>query len=143
MPGVRFDQADIPVDLRFPLGSLAQWNALLQNVLANAWNALLDSDRAEILFRAGRDKSGREWLHISDSGAGLNLPLKESQRLFEPFERQLEISKDKQSIAIGGQGLGLAIVQMIAHQVGCKVRFVDPEQGFSTTFEIAWRGAKT
>jgi signal transduction histidine kinase len=142
MPGVKFDPASIPVDLRFPLGSLAQWNALLQNVLANAWNALLDSDRAEILFRAGRDKSGREWLHISDSGAGLNVPVNQSQKLFEPFQRQMEISKEKQSIAIGGQGLGLAIVKMIADQVDCKVRFVEPEPGFSTTFEIAWIGAK-
>src|SRR5439155_13557223 len=78
MPGVKFQKSGITTDLRFPLGSLAEWNALLQNVLANAWNALLDSDRAEVAFRGGRDKRGREWLHISDSGQGLDIPLSEA-----------------------------------------------------------------
>lgn len=142
MPRVKFDRTGIPGDLRFPLGSLAEWNAVLQNVLANAWNALLDSNRAEVMFRGGRDKSGREWLHVSDSGQGLDIPLPEADKLFEPFERRMKISKDRRSIAIGGQGLGLAIVRMIARRRGANVGFVAPQEGFSTTFEIAWRGAR-
>lgn len=142
MPGVKFDKSGIPNDLRFPMASLAEWNAVLQNVLANAWNALLDSDKAEVAFRAGRSKGGREWLHVSDSGQGLDIPIDESDRLFEPFEHRMKISKDKRSIAIGGQGLGLTIVRMIAHKRASTVSFVKPEEGFSTTFEIAWRGAK-
>jgi len=142
LPGVMFDKSQIPNDLRFPVASLAEWNAILQNVLANAWNALLDSNVAQIAFRGGRDKGGREWLHVSDSGQGLNVPLGESDKLFEPFERRIKISRDKRSIAIGGQGLGLAIVRMIARKRGASVSFVKPEEGFSTTFEIAWRGAK-
>ena len=34
MPKVEFDLAGVPRDLRFPLGSHAEWNALLQNVLS-------------------------------------------------------------------------------------------------------------
>ena len=143
MPGVKFDAAGIPADLRFPLGSLAEWNALLQNILSNAWNALLDSEKAEISFRGGRDGRGGEWLHMSDTGQGLDVPLSEAGKLFEPFERRIKISDDKRSIAIGGQGLGLAIVRMIARRRSANVAFVKPEQGFTTTFEIAWRGAKT
>lgn len=142
MPGVKFAKSDIPPDLRFPLGSLAEWNAILQNVLSNAWNALLDSDRAEVSFRGGREKGGREWLRVSDSGQGLNVSLSEAEKLFEPFERRIKFSDDKRSIAIGGQGLGLAIVRMIAHRRGADVAFVAPEKGFSTTLEIVWRGAK-
>jgi signal transduction histidine kinase len=142
MPGVRFDKSGILADLCFPLGSFAEWNAVLQNVLSNAWNALLDSSRAEVLFQGGREKSGREWLRVSDSGQGLGILLSEADKLFEPFERLIRISDDKRSIAIGGQGLGLAIVRMIAQRRSAKVRFVSPEEGFSTTFEIAWRGAK-
>lgn len=142
MPGARFDLSGIPADLRFPIGSLAEWNALLQNVLSNAWNALLDSKKAEVSFRAGRDGHGGEWLHISDTGQGLNIPLSEVHKLFEPFERRIKISDDKRSIAIGGQGLGLAIVRMIARRRSANVAFVAPEEGFSTTFEISWRGAK-
>lgn len=142
MPGVVFDRSKIPADLRFPLGSLAEWNAILQNVLANAWNAMLDSEQARIVFIGGRDKNGREWLHINDSGIGLSVPISESEKLFQPFERAIEISREKRSIAIGGQGLGLAIVRMIAHRLKSEVRFVNPQTGFSTTFELAWRGVK-
>ncbi len=142
MPGVKFEKSRIPADLRFPLGSLAEWNAILQNVLANAWNALLDSDRAEVAFRGGRDKSGREWLHVSDSGQGLDIPLDEAPKLFEAFQRRIRISDDKRSIAIGGQGLGLTIVRMIAHRRKANVAFIEPEEGYSTTFEMTWRGAR-
>jgi C4-dicarboxylate-specific signal transduction histidine kinase len=140
MPGVKFDRTAIPADLRFPLGSLADWNAVLQNVLSNAWNALLDSDKAMVSFRGGNSK-GREWLHVSDSGQGLDVPLTDAGKLFEPFEHRIQISKDKRSIAIGGQGLGLTIVRMIAHRRSAEVAFVSPEESFSTTFEISWRGA--
>lgn len=142
MPGVKFDLSGIPADLRFPVGSLAEWNALLQNVLSNAWNALLDSKKAEVSFQGGRDGRGGEWLHVSDKGKGLDVPLSEAHKLFEPFERRLKISDDKRSIAIGGQGLGLAIVRMIARRRSADVAFVPPKVGFATTFEISWRGAK-
>ena len=142
MPGVRFDLSGIPSDLLFPLGATAEWNAILQNVLANAWNAMLDSDHCEISFFGGKEKSGSEWLWISDTGQGLGVSLDEAPRLFEPFERRLKISEDKRSIAIGGQGLGLAIVRMIAHRRSAKVAFIDPEEGFSTTFETAWKGVR-
>ena len=142
MPGVQVQFSTVPADLRFPLGSLAEWSALLQNVLANAWNALLDRDRRLISFSAGREGRGLEWLRISDTGQGLGLPVNESERLFEPFERRIVISPDKRSIAIGGQGLGLAIVRMIANRRGMKVAFVEPQEGFSTTLECSWRGVR-
>lgn len=143
MPGVRFDLTGIPHDLRFPLGSLSEWNALLQNVLANAWNAMLDSQRREVVFDGGRDGRGGEWLHITDTGQGLDIPVSESAKLFEPFERRLQVNPDKRSLAIGGQGLGLAIVRMIARRRDANVAFVEAPEGYSTTFEISWRGVKS
>ena len=121
---------------------MAEWNAILQNVLANAWNAMLDSEQAAMAFVGGNDSRGNQWLRISDTGKGLGLPLDQASTLFEPFERRLEISRDNRSIAIGGQGLGLAIVRMIAHRRSARVAFVKPNAGFSTTFEISWRGAR-
>lgn len=141
MPRVEFDLSGIPAKMRFPLGSLAEWNAILQNVLANAWNAMLDSKTAKVKFGAGRD-ARKEWLRISDTGQGLGIPVPEAPQLFEPFERRLVISEAKRSIAIGGQGLGLAIVRMIAHRRSAKARFILPEEGFSTTFELSWTGVK-
>ena len=143
MPRVDFNEPlSIPTDLLFPLGSMAEWNAVLQNVLANAWNAMLDSEQAAMSFIGGSDTSGKQWLRISDTGQGLGLPLDKASKLFDPFERRLKISRDNRSIAIGGQGLGLAIIRMIAHRRSARVAFVTPETGFSTTFEISWKGAR-
>lgn len=143
MPGVKFDLSGTLDDLRFPIGAFAEWNAVLQNVLTNAWNAMLDSEDAVVSIDAGRDRGrrAREWLRVSDTGVGLGVPLEESPDLFEPFERRLEISDANRSIAIGGQGLGLAIVRMIARRREADVAFVAPREQFSTTFEISWRGA--
>ena len=135
MPRVRFDTRRIPMQLRFPVGSFTEWSALLQNVVTNAWNAMLDVDRASISFEGGRGGHDREWLRISDTGVGLHVPLEESQVLFEPFERRLYISDENRSIAMGGQGLGLTIVRMIAHRRSARAAFVRTNPGFATTIE--------
>ena len=103
---------------------------------------MLEIEDAAVKFKGGRRKNGIEWLQISDSGCGLGVPLGQTESLFEPFERNMEIRDDLQSIAMGGQGLGLAIVRMIARRRQAVVAFVEPERGYSTTFEISWRGAR-
>ena len=141
MPGVEFALGGMSGDLRFPIGSFSEWSAILQNVLSNAWNAMLDSDRSIIFFDCGRRRRGEEYFRISDTGVGLGVPLNESEKLFDPFERHLHISDDNRSIAMGGQGLGLAIVRMIANRRATQVVFVHPEQGCATTVEMSWRGS--
>ena len=141
MGRVDFDVAGIPEQLRFPVGSFAEWSALIQNVLTNAWNAMLDAEEASISFEGGRGVRTREWLRVSDTGVGLGVPLEDSGALFEPFERHLRISEANRSIAMGGQGLGLAIVRMIARQRSAQAAFVHPKPGFATTIEISWKGA--
>ena len=141
MAGVVVDVSGIPEHLRFPVGAFSEWSAILQNLLTNAWNAMLDSDRASISFEGGRGARARECLRVSDTGSGLDVPLDESETLFEPFERRLRISDEKRSIAMGGQGLGLAIVRMIVRRRAAQVAFVPPKPGFGTTLEISWRGA--
>ena len=140
MPGVEFSLGGISGDLRFPIGSFSEWSAILQNVLSNAWNAMLDSDRSVISIDCGRRRRGEEYLRVSDTGVGLGVSLDESEKLFDPFERRLHISENNRSIAMGGQGLGLAIVRMIAQRRATRVTFVQPERGFATTFEMSWRG---
>ena len=140
MPRVHFDATGIPRQLRFPIGSFVEWSALLQNVVTNAWNAMLDVDRASIAFDGGRGARAREWLRVSDTGVGLGVPLGESQMLFEPFERRLRISEANRSISMGGQGLGLAIVRMITRRRSARVAFVPPKSGYATTIEVSWKG---
>lgn len=130
------DTKGIDPDLRLPKGAFSEWSALFQNVLINASNALLDSDRKLVVIRT--EKTGRERrILIEDTGAGVDLD--SAPELFEPFVRRLEISDSRKELGLGGSGLGLTIVRMIADNVGCRVGFVEPSRGFSTCFELAWR----
>lgn len=137
VPGLAI-AVEVPRDLRFPPGPLASWSAVVQNVLANAWNAVLDAAEARVTF-SGRREGGDEELVISDTGVGLGIPIADASQLFEPFERRLEIDPSRRSIAIGGQGLGLAIVRMICERHGVAVEFVAPRPGFSTSVRMRWK----
>jgi len=142
MPRVSFEAVDVPEDLRFPVGSFADWNALLQNLLSNAWNAMLDAEKdPSVAFDGGRRGRYQEWFRVSDTGVGLGVPLGEAPALFEPFERRLRVSERNRSVAMGGQGLGLALVRLIASRRSVRAAFVRPRTGFSTSFELSWKGA--
>ena len=134
---VKFDSSNVPSNLRFPIGAFSEWSAVLQNALSNSWNAMLDVGSPSIAIDGGRDRS-TAWLRIQDTGVGLDVPIAESMMLFEPFERRLIISESNRSVAMGGQGLGLSIVRMIATHRGVRVGFVAPEEGFSTSLEMSW-----
>ena len=138
MPGVEFYISDIPSDLHFPVGAFVEWSAVLQNLMFNAWDAMLDGSRRLVWFEGGTMRR-RQFLRVSDTGSGLAVPIKESGQLFEPFERRTEVSEANRSLAIGGQGLGLAIVRMIAQSRSAEVEFVMPRKGFSTTIELSWK----
>lgn len=139
LPNVRFDVSGVPTDLHFPVGAFVEWSAVIQNLLFNAWDAMLDGDRRLVAFDGGVARR-RQILRVSDTGTGLAVPLEDSAGLFEPFERHTQVSEANRSLAIGGQGLGLAIVRMIAQSRSVEVAFVAPKKGFSTTIELSWKG---
>jgi len=97
---------------------------------------MIDSD-VRILRIAGSQSRAKASLRISDTGSGIDL--EEAERLFEPFQRKGSISEERKSLGLGGHGLGLTIVRMIAEGRRCHVGFVTPESGFSTTFELTWK----
>ena len=126
----------VPEDLRFPPGRFMEWSAILQNILINAYNAMLDSERHVIRITAHREKA-RTVVTIEDTGYGIDL--KTADEFFKPFARQTHISPERRGLGLGGSGLGLTIVKMIADSLGCDVRFVLPSEGYSTAFELSWK----
>ena len=139
LAGVAFGTSAIPRGLRFPVGAFAEWSAVLQNLMFNAWNAMLESDVRVVRFDGSGPDARRQYLRVSDTGAGLGMPIEETGVLFEAFERRASMSAANRSLAIGGQGLGLAIVRMIASSRGADVGFVKPPEGFVTAIELSWR----
>lgn len=135
---IQINSENIDPEIRLPQATRAAWTAIFQNVIVNSINATIDSSSKDIVISAHLDKT-RQYatLRIEDNGVGVDLD--ESAELFEPFERRLELSPDRQRLGLGGVGLGLTIVRMVAQSVGCKVGFIEPSDGMSTAFELSWK----
>ena len=137
--GVEIDYSQIDDHLRLPKASFAEWGAIFQNVFINAFTAMLDSPK-RLLHISFRSRGRSREILIQDTGHGINL--KDADKFFEPFERASKISAGRKALGYGGTGLGLTIVRLVANNIGCRVRFVEPEDGFKTAFSIWWREDK-
>ena len=125
-----------PSDMLLPLGTMADWQALLQNVFVNAANAMLDCETKLVRVSGGSSGKQKSYLQVSDTGAGVDLG--SSDELFEPFVRRVSVSDERKSLGLAGMGLGLTIVRMICETRKLGYGFVEPEPGFSTTFRMTW-----
>lgn len=127
---------DMEEGLHFPAAAYSEWSAILQNVLLNAANATLDAARPKIEISSEvHNRYG--YLYVSDNGVGIG---DDAEELFKPFARRSKISPERRELGMGGTGLGLTIVEMIAENRGCDVGFVDPDDPhWSTTFQMSWR----
>ncbi len=136
MRGIRPQLFRVDEDLRLPPARYAEWSSIFQNVFLNSLNAMLDSTERKIDVSSRIDGRRRE-LWIQDTGVGVDLST--AEELFKPFVRKLEISQERRDLGVGGSGLGLTIVRMIADSIGCSVEFVEPEDGYKTALRILWR----
>ncbi|MHA6193870.1 ATP-binding protein [Pseudomonas wadenswilerensis] len=121
--------------IKLPSATFAAWNAIFQNVLINSVNAMLESEERSIRCSGELSEMGGS-IYISDTGIGVRV--KDSDDLFKPFIRRLEIPEERKALGMGGMGIGLTIVKMVADSVGCNVCFVTPHPGYKTTFKIEW-----
>ena len=96
---------------------------IMQNLTANAVQALRQTNNAEILWKAWQEE-GRSYLSISDNGPGMKADIQNS---FEtgtiPFR--------------GDTGLGLSIVKDLAKAINCKVEFRSNETGTTVILSFA------
>jgi len=131
------DTSDVERTLLLPHGTMADWQALFQNVFLNASNAMLDREVKKLKVTGGNLTSRRSCLKVSDTGVGVDLET--ANELFEPFVRRLELSAERKSLGLGGMGLGLTVVRMVCENTRCEFGFVEPEAGYTTTFKLTWR----
>lgn len=138
--GVPIDVSGIPESLRLPSGGYAEWVAVLQNLYINGLNAMLDQAVQRIDVDGGYT-DGLCWLRIQDTGVGVDLITADS--LFKPFERRLQISLEREKLGLGGTGLGLTIVRMLADHIGFDVQFETPDSDHATAVSLKWRAKET
>lgn len=134
--GIDIDYEDIDPSLYLPEASYAEWAAIFQNVLTNAFNAMRESSVRYVKIDTRRSDSERV-ISVQDTGCGIDLG--RADEFFEPFVRDIETPRSLASMGYGGTGLGLTIVRLLAERTGCRVMFVEPEPGFSTAFVLQWQ----
>jgi signal transduction histidine kinase len=135
-PGVEINLDRVSSGMTLPPGRYVEWSAILQNIFTNAFNAMRESAVRRIDVSSGHDR-GTSWLLVQDTGVGVDPS--DAQELFDPFVRKLKLGPDHIALALGGSGLGLTIVRMMAEELGCAVQFVPPDPRHSTAIRIAWR----
>lgn len=137
--GIKVDITGIDENVYLPKASYAEWGAIFQNVLTNAYNAVQEQEHKYV--RVDSRKSGLSYaLIIQDTGKGVEL--KNSEKLFQPFQRDTEISSEKMAMGYGGTGLGLTIVRLLTENIGCYAKFTSPDLGFNTAFLLEWKETK-
>ncbi|WP_336648469.1 ATP-binding protein [Microbacterium sp. MMO-10] len=130
------DTGNLPKDLMLPPATYTAWSSVMQNILMNAFRATLES-RPGIVCVDGAANDGGGSIRFQDNGVG-GVDLSRADRLFLPFERAAAVTERAAALGLGGTGLGLTIVKMIADEVGCRVGFEQPDDGWSTAIRISW-----
>lgn len=134
--GTRVNVTRVSKDILLPAASEAAWSAVIQNLVVNAFNAVLEQPVREVDIDAGID-GDRQWLRIQDTGVGINLA--KAETYFEPFARGMPDDRRRADLGLGGSGLGLTIVRMITDPLGVTVRFVAPDENHSTAVTLEWK----
>ena len=73
------------------------------------------------------------------AAVGVGIDLRDADRMFEPFQRKQTISNDRAALGLGGTGLGLTIVRMLADELHCRVVFTKPDERHATAVKIEWK----
>ncbi len=133
--GVELEFEDVEA-VRLPPGTQAEWSALWQNLAVNAINAMSESPERKIHIWHHLESKDHQ-IMMEDTGAGIDLG--GAERLFEPFNRAAAPPGAGLGIGFGGTGLGLTIVRMLAETLQCRVEFISPSPGYSTSVRVAWR----
>lgn len=93
---------------------------LIDNIISNAIKYNKVNGNIHIKLTQG-------YLSVSDTGIGI--PKEKIERIFERYQRANE--------SVGGFGIGLHIVAMIANEYGIEIK-VDSEQNRGTQIELKW-----
>jgi signal transduction histidine kinase len=107
---------------------------MVSNLIENGIKYTVGDERRVKVETGGEMDS--VWVRVSDNGPGI--PPEDLPHLFDRFYRADKARTRDTEDAFSGSGLGLSIVQSIAHMHGGEVQ-VDCDHGTGTTFEVRFK----
>lgn len=128
-----FIQNRIPANLKTNPMFPAELMAVFTNLLSNAIKAA--DTNGDISAHAFEDDSNR--IHFIIQNTGVKVDLGDSERWFRPFE---STTSEMNPILGQGMGLGLPITRMLLGAYNAEIRFVTPDDNFSTAVEVVFQG---
>ncbi|MDO8357222.1 MAG: ATP-binding protein [Nitrospirota bacterium] len=120
----------VETDLPLVLGDETQISQVLINIVVNAFHAMPDGGRCDIVAEA-RTTDKTHWVEISVRDTGIGIKKEDVSRLFEPFY----------STKSSGTGLGLAIAYRIMQDHGGTIH-VSSTPGNGTTVVMMFPAAR-
>ena len=115
------------LDLPLVLGNSTQLEQIIINLLVNAMQSLVTSERTEKQIKIiTRLENNQVFLNISDNGPGISKELQ--NKIFDPFFTT--------KFAGEGTGLGLSIVHAIVTSYGGRIKVQDDESSGGISFII-------
>lgn len=131
-------EVHIPETFLLPAASVAAWSAVVQNLVVNAFNAVLETPERRVDIDSGSEGK-KHWLRIQDTGVGIDLD--KAPGYFAPFARGMEADPRRAELGLGGAGLGLTIVRMITEPIGVTASFIEPDSDHATSVVLEWETA--
>jgi signal transduction histidine kinase len=129
--GIEFEWRVEPRSLRTRPVARSELEAILVNLLTNAAKAM-DDEGADKRVLITAEPDGKEVvIRFQDTGSGVKESIRD--RIFRPFVTDTRSSVSELGI---GTGLGLKIVADIAEANGGTAALAEPDDGYSTCFEI-------
>jgi len=107
--------------------------ALLENLLGNAWKFTSKCESARIELGYGPNENGSPAFYVRDNGAGFEMEY--ADKLFAPFQR-LHSADD-----FPGTGIGLATVRRIVQRYGGRI-WAEGARGQGATFSFTLAEAR-
>ena len=122
----------LAVDAQDNLGALTVDPMRLRQILLNLLsNACKFTKEGEVMLRARRVASGRDWIELAVSDTGIGMTAEQKAKLFEEFSQADATTAQR----YGATGLSLAISRKLARMMGGDVT-VASEPGKGSVFTV-------
>lgn len=115
-------------------GVYSDFSQAIMNIIYNALDAIMESERKELLIRSSFDEE-QNAIHVEIADSGPGIPAEIQQNIFTPFYTTKQKNSNASHEIASGSGLGLSSSMALLEPYGGIIEF-STEEGKGTIFTI-------